>query len=80
MFSRAHQAWRQHPWLRQKGNVAAMFPGLGTAVAIYGTYLFGDALYARSGLAPDPNNPPYKPATYKSAFEAGQAAARLESE
>jgi hypothetical protein len=80
MFSRAHQAWRQHPWLRQKGNLVVMFPGLGSAIAIYGTYLFGEALYLRSGLAPDPNNPAYKPATHKNPFEAGQAAARLESQ
>lgn len=78
MFSQAHNAWRQHPWLRQKGNVAMMFPGLGSAIAIYGTYLFGETFYLRSGLGPDPNA--FKPAVHKNAFEAGQASARLESQ
>jgi hypothetical protein len=70
MFSGAHQAYRQHPWLRQKGNIAVMLPGFGTAVAIYGTYLFCEAVYVLK-FAPDPRNAPYKPRTFKSAYEAG---------
>jgi hypothetical protein len=69
-------AYRQHPWLRQKGNLAVMLPGFGTAVAIYGTYLFGEAVYVRK-FAPDPHNLPYKPKSFKSGYEAGVHAANM---
>lgn len=45
MFSRASQAWRQHPLLTQNENIKHMFPGLGTAAAIFSVYVFGEAFY-----------------------------------
>lgn len=77
MYSRAHLAWRQHPWMRQSTNLhpSVMFPGLGTAIALFGTYLFGETMYLQSSLAPDPNA--YQGQRFKSAYEAGQAAAAL---
>ena len=45
MFSQGHQEWRKHPWLRQSGNLRVMFPGLGTAIVIFGTYVFAESLY-----------------------------------
>lgn len=48
MFSKAHNVWRQHPWLRQSENLKKMFPGLGTASAIFGTYIFLEAFYNRA--------------------------------
>ena len=47
MFSEAHNVWRKHPWLRQKENLKVMFPGFGTAVVIFGTYMFVEEFYKR---------------------------------
>lgn len=47
MFSEAHGEWRKHPWLRRTNNVKAMLPGFGTAVVIFGTYVFVDEFYKR---------------------------------
>jgi hypothetical protein len=76
MFSQAHMAFRQHPWLRQRNNIGQMFPGLGTAIAIYGTYLFGEALYDAT-LAPDPKTVAQKRKPYGNAFEAGKYVAEM---
>jgi hypothetical protein len=76
MFSQAHMAFRQHPWLRQRYNLAYALPGFGTAVAIYGTYLFGEALYNVT-LAPDPSAAAKSKKPYKNAYEAGKYAAEL---
>lgn len=48
MFSRAHQAWRMHPWLRQRENLKHALPGFGTALAIFGTYTFAEAFYEKA--------------------------------
>lgn len=48
MFSRAHQAWRMHPWLRQRENLKHALPGFGTALAIFGTYTFVEAFYEKA--------------------------------
>jgi hypothetical protein len=76
MFSQAHMVFRQHPWLRQRHNLAYALPGFGTAVAIYGTYLFGEALY-NVALAPDPSTAAKSKKPYKNAYEAGKYAAEL---
>ncbi len=47
MFSEAHNEWRKHPWLQRQNNLKKMFPGLGTAVVIFGTYLFVESFYNR---------------------------------
>lgn len=47
MFSQEHQAWRKHPMLQGGYNARRMFPGLGTAAAIFGTYVFLEKMYDR---------------------------------
>jgi len=43
----SNDAWRQHPWLKAKHNIRYMFPGLGTAVAIFSVYLVGEHFYKK---------------------------------
>lgn len=45
MFSEASKIWRKHPLLQQSSNLARALPGLGTAAAIFGTYLFVERMY-----------------------------------
>lgn len=33
--------------MRQAGNLRGMLPGLGTAIAIFGTYMFAEKLYEK---------------------------------
>lgn len=47
MFSEAHNEWRKHPWLQRKNNIRKMLPGFGTAVVIFGTYMFVESFYSK---------------------------------
>jgi hypothetical protein len=52
-----------------------MFPGLGTAAAIYGTYMFVEALY--DVLVPASSRAHREPKPYRNALEAGRYAAEV---
>ena len=43
IFSPYHESWRKHPMINPRYR--DMFPGLGYASIIFGTYLFGEILY-----------------------------------
>ena len=43
IFSAYHESWRKHPMLNPKYR--DMFPGLGYASIIFGTYCVGEFLY-----------------------------------
>jgi len=45
IFSPYHESWRKHPMLNPRYR--DMFPGLGYAVAIFGTYVVGDTIYSK---------------------------------
>ena len=61
MFSRAHLAWRLHPWMQQRENLKHMLPGFGTAAAIFGAYMVLEQVYYRTLGAERPVEAPATP-------------------
>ena len=45
VFSYKHESWRYHPWFKIRPH--EIFPGIGYAVAIFGTYCAGEWVYYR---------------------------------